>query len=399
MNNNEEKKLTEIIEEYVNKYFKDGNGLIQLDNLKRLIVHLKGNELLDLNEAESLLDNNTKLSKMVEEILKLDNYDTLLSNELFYTLSIVYAEKNGLDLHEEDIEEDIKIDSLGNENYGEFDSVSQYLKDIALPLLTKEEEQKLGTRIQNGDEEARIELMNHNLRLVVSIAKRYVGRGLDFLDLIQDGNVGLDKAAKKFDISKGFKFSTYATWWIRQSITRSIADNSRTIRIPVHLGEIVNKVRSFVRDYSKENWGENPSEETIAEALNIPVSKVEDVLSIQDVVYLNAPVSNSEGTDTNELGDFIEDDSLIDPLDSIYYSEFRDAFEEANNITPRERKILELRFGFDGKVYTLEEVGSMYHLTRERIRQIEAKALRKLRNNKRIKSFKQSKNHSLALRR
>ena len=399
MNNNEEKKLTEIIEEYVNKYFKDGNGLIQLDNLKRLIVHLKGNELLDLNEAESLLDNNTKLSKMVEEILKLDNYDTLLSNELFYTLSIVYAEKNGLDLHEEDIEEDIKIDSLGNENYGEFDSVSQYLKDIALPLLTKEEEQKLGTRIQNGDEEARIELMNHNLRLVVSIAKRYVGRGLDFLDLIQDGNVGLDKAAKKFDISKGFKFSTYATWWIRQSITRSIADNSRTIRIPVHLGEIVNKVRSFVRDYSKENWGENPSEETIAEALNIPVSKVEDVLSIQDVVYLNAPVSNSEGTDTNELGDFIEDDSLIDPLDSIYYSEFRDAFEEANNITPRERKILELRFGFDGKVYTLEEVGRMFHLTRERIRQIEVKALRKLRNNKRIKSFKQTKNQSLALRR
>ena len=268
------------------------------------------------------------------------------------------------------------------------DPVRMYLKEIGqIKLLTTDEELDLADRILEGDEEAKTTLAEANLRLVVSIAKRYVGRGMLFLDLIQEGNIGLMKAVEKFDVTKGYKFSTYATWWIRQAITRAIADQARTIRIPVHMVETINKLIRTSR-HLLQQLGREPTPEEIAEEMEIPVEKVMEIQKIaQDPVSLETPIGEE---DDSHLGDFIQDDDSPAPHDSAAYTLLKEQLEEVmNTLTPREAKVLKLRFGLeDGKARTLEEVGREFEVTRERIRQIEAKALRKLRHPSRSKKLR-----------
>ena len=281
-------------------------------------------------------------------------------------------------LSDEDITKDININ----------DPVRMYLKEIGkISLLSSEEEMDLSIRVANGDEEAAALLAESNLRLVVSIAKRYVGRGLLFLDLIQEGNIGLMKAVEKFDYDKGYKFSTYATWWIRQAITRALADQARTIRVPVHMVETINKMSRIQRQMTLE-LNREPSEEEIAERMDISVEKVREVIKIsQDPVSLETPIGEE---DDSHLGDFIKDESSLSPeeyaTNEILKEEIKSVLE---TLQPREQQVLELRFGLiDGTCYTLEEVGKRFNVTRERIRQIEAKALRKLIHPSRAKKLK-----------
>ena len=268
------------------------------------------------------------------------------------------------------------------------DPVRMYLKEIGkVPLLTAEEEQDLAKRMTEGDEEARKKLTEANLRLVVSIAKRYVGRGMLFLDLIQEGNLGLIRAVEKFDYTKGYKFSTYATWWIRQAITRAIADQARTIRIPVHMVETINKVIRVSRQLLQE-LGHDPSAEEIAQAMDLPPEKVREILKVaQEPVSLETPIGEEEDS---HLGDFIPDEEASAPSEVASLSLLREQlFDVMDTLTPREKKVLELRFGLtDGRTRTLEEVGREFGVTRERIRQIEAKALRKLRHPSRSKKLR-----------
>ena len=268
------------------------------------------------------------------------------------------------------------------------DPVRMYLKEIGqIPLLTADEEVELAKRIQAGDESAKEKLIQSNLRLVVSIAGRYTNRGLQYLDLIQEGNLGLMKAADKFDYTKGFKFSTYATWWIRQSITRALADQARTIRIPVHMVETINRVIRTSRQLMQE-LGREPSTAEIAEAMKLPESRVQEIIKIaQDPVSLETPIGEEEDS---HLGDFIPDDSAPAPSDAAFYSLQREQLMEVlGTLSDREKNVICLRYGLDGgRSYTLEEVGSIYHVTRERIRQIEAKALRKLRQNRQLRDLR-----------
>ncbi|MGI5891241.1 MAG: RNA polymerase sigma factor RpoD [Bacillota bacterium] len=284
--------------------------------------------------------------------------------------------------------EPIDIDLSVPEGIAIDDPVRMYLKEIGrVPLLSAEEEVILAKRMEEGDEESRRRLAEANLRLVVSIAKRYVGRGMLFLDLIQEGNLGLIKAVEKFDYHKGYKFSTYATWWIRQAITRAIADQARTIRIPVHMVETINKLIRIQRNLIQE-LGRDPSPEEIAKEMEIPVEKVRDILKIsQEPVSLETPIGEEEDS---HLGDFIEDEEALAPAEAASFFLLREQLEDVlSTLTPREKKVLQLRFGLDdGRSRTLEEVGQVFGVTRERIRQIEAKALRKLRHPSRSKKLK-----------
>ena len=301
-----------------------------------------------------------------------------------------------LDDEEPDIEdlkevEYLKLDEITDTSYEGInvdDPVRMYLREIGrIPLLTFDQELDLAKRILDGDEDAKKRLAESNLRLVVSIAKKYVGRGMLFLDLIQEGNMGLIKAVEKFDYTKGFKFSTYATWWIRQAITRAIADQARTIRIPVHMVETINKLIRTSR-HLLQQLGREPTPEEIAEEMEIPVEKVMEIQKIaQDPVSLETPIGEE---DDSHLGDFIQDDDSPAPHDSAAYTLLKEQLEEVmNTLTPREAKVLKLRFGLeDGKSRTLEEVGKEFNVTRERIRQIEAKALRKLRHPSRSKKLR-----------
>lgn len=300
----------------------------------------------------------------------------------------IISDDDGINLDEEEEVDVENIDLSVPEGISIEDPVRMYLKEIGkVPLLSAEEEIELAKRMEEGDEAAKKRLAEANLRLVVSIAKRYVGRGMLFLDLIQEGNLGLIKAVEKFDYRKGYKFSTYATWWIRQAITRAIADQARTIRIPVHMVETINKLIRVSRQLLQE-LGREPQPEEIAEKMDMSVDRVREILKIsQEPVSLETPIGEEEDS---HLGDFIQDDNVPVPADAAAFTLLKEQLVEVlNTLTDREQKVLRLRFGLDdGRARTLEEVGKEFNVTRERIRQIEAKALRKLRHPSRSRKLK-----------
>jgi len=342
---------------------------------------LDGNEL-DKAQMDDLYD---KLSEMGVEIAPdeaPEDFEFIeLENDEVVEMEIAEA-------MEDADNEEIEIDTSLPKGIAVDDPVRMYLKEIGkVPLLTADEEIELAKRMEEGDETAKKRLCEANLRLVVSIAKRYVGRGMLFLDLIQEGNLGLIKAVDKFDWRKGYKFSTYATWWIRQAITRAIADQARTIRIPVHMVETINKLIRISRQLLQE-YGREPTPEEIAEEMDISVEKVREILKIaQEPVSLETPIGEEEDS---HLGDFIPDEDVPAPADAAAFSMLKEQLLEVlNTLTEREQKVLKLRFGLeDGRARTLEEVGKEFDVTRERIRQIEAKALRKLRHPSRSKKLK-----------
>ena len=371
----------------------------------------KEDKNIEIEENSKNIENNEeKIEKVVKEAKskgkityaelaeELDDANTDQIEKVFDTFEKmgVSIEKDGLDLEEPDLEdlesvEDVPIEDLDLNNMDGInvdDPVRMYLREIGrIPLLSYEEELELAKKVLDGDEDAKQKLAESNLRLVVSIAKKYVGKGMLFLDLIQEGNMGLIKAVEKFDYTKGYKFSTYATWWIRQAITRAIADQARTIRIPVHMVETINKLVRTSR-HLLQQLGREPTPEEIAKEMEISVEKVVEIQKIaQDPVSLETPIGEE---DDSHLGDFIQDDESLAPQDAAAYTLLREQLEEImQTLTPREAKVLKLRFGLeDGKARTLEEVGREFQVTRERIRQIEAKALRKLRHPSRSKKLK-----------
>ena len=349
-------------------------------------------ELIDLGKQKGQLTNQDILDAIgeidfePEQLEKL--YDTIEAQGIEIVEDIGDIKIDDIDLSFDENKDDDSSASAPEPGVTIDDPVKVYLKEIGrVPLLTSEEEIELAIRIADGDVKAKQRLSEANLRLVVSIAKRYLGRGMQFLDLIQEGNLGLIKAVEKFDYTKGFKFSTYATWWIRQAITRAIADQARTIRIPVHMVETINKLVRVSRQLLQE-LGREPSPEEIAEAMDIPVERVREIQKIsQEPVSLETPIGEEEDS---HLGDFIQDDNVPVPADAAASTLLKEQLVEVlGTLTDREQKVLRLRFGMDdGRARTLEEVGKEFNVTRERIRQIEAKALRKLRHPSRSRKLK-----------
>lgn len=378
---NENEKVQSKVEKTVEH--KDKKDVTPEEKLNNIIKKAKEKGKITYGELASELDDAN--TEQIDKVF-----------DAFEDMGVSVLKEDDLDLEEPDIDEleaveDIKVEDIdlaSMEGINIDDPVRMYLREIGrIPLLSYDEELELAKKVLAGDEAAKQKLAESNLRLVVSIAKKYVGRGMLFLDLIQEGNMGLIKAVEKFDYTKGYKFSTYATWWIRQAITRAIADQARTIRIPVHMVETINKLIRTSR-HLLQQLGREPTPEEIAAEMEIPVEKVTEIQKIaQDPVSLETPIGEE---DDSHLGDFIQDEDSPAPQDSAAYTLLKEQLAEVmGTLTPREEKVLRLRFGLeDGKARTLEEVGKEFMVTRERIRQIEAKALRKLRHPSRSKKLK-----------
>ena len=367
----EEEKAQAIQEKFMEKC----RGILAIAKKKKNVLDYK--EIMNYFQ-----DTDFEADKMekVFEFLEACNVDVKMNDDEVEEDDILLDDEDDIDIE--------KIDLSVPDGIGLEDPVRMYLKEIGkVPLLSAEEEIEYAKRMEQGDEEAKKRLAEANLRLVVSIAKRYVGRGMQFLDLIQEGNLGLIKAVEKFDYRKGYKFSTYATWWIRQAITRAIADQARTIRIPVHMVETINKLIRVQRQLLQE-LGRDPFPEEISKVMDLPVEKVREIQKIaQEPVSLETPIGEEEDS---HLGDFIPDDDAPAPAEAAAFTMLKEQLINVlDTLTPREEKVLRLRFGLDdGRARTLEEVGKEFNVTRERIRQIEAKALRKLRHPSRSKKLK-----------